>query len=97
MVLVLWNKTWQWHSFFFFFPYDLNKKNINKCRIINDIVYAGGVREDKPVGGNMIKGNKQEIIFLGCYIAGESLSCRMILREGNVFMSSTTGGWIYWG
>lgn len=79
-------------QFFFFFPYDLNEKNINKCRIINDIVYAGGVREDKPVGGNMIKGNKQEIICLGCYIAGESLRCRMILREGNGFMSSTTGG-----
>lgn len=43
-------------------------------------------------GGNMIKGNKQEIICLGCYIAGESLRCRMILREGNGFMSSTTGG-----
>ena len=45
-------------QFSFLFPYDLNKKNINKCRIINYIVYAGGVREDKPVGGNVIKGNK---------------------------------------
>ena len=49
-------------QFFFFFPYDLKKKNINKGRIINDIVYPGGVREYKPVGGNMIKGNKREII-----------------------------------
>lgn len=48
-------------QFFFFFCYDLKKKNINKCRIINDIVYTGGVREGKPVGGNMIKGNKREI------------------------------------
>ena len=80
---------------FVFFFYDLKKKNINKCRIINDIVYTGGVREDKPVGGNMIKGNKREIICWGCYIAGEALSCRMILREGNGFMSSTTGEWMY--